>query len=467
MAKLTDKIARLAFGDIIGRGLSFLTTIYLARTLGIESFGLIVIALSFLGYANWLADLGLSNIAIREIAKEPLKRMFRAREIFFLKIILNFSVLGILLLIIPELDIPENQKELILSFGLALIPYTFIFEWYYNGRQHFGKVAFSRVLNSAVYLVLVMLIIKSPSDLQTVPYLFIYGTTASALFFSFFIFKDKAFQLPARGWHIYIDLFKSGLRVGSGTFFTQLLQLLPPIAIGFMLSSNEAGIYGAAIRIIFIAMMIDRMFVQILLPNLSSQWNSNKHAAKENILTVSRILIVSASCISLFLAIASPLIIDLVYGDEYLASISILSILSIFLFSTFLNSLFAFGLIAIGKDDQFFISTLFSGIISAILIFGSSLTQNLEYVAYAVSLSELVFMSSALYWFSKHVKLKIVGQICISIALCIGLYVGAIQLQLPVILEAILAVAIFLPLIMVFGVVNLDHVTWIKQKLLQ
>ncbi|MEQ9310413.1 MAG: oligosaccharide flippase family protein [Balneolaceae bacterium] len=465
MAKLTDKIARIALGDIVGRGLSFFTTIYLARTLGTESFGLIIISLSFLGYANWFADLGLTHIAGREIAKEPLKRVFRAREIFYLKIFMNFSVLGIFSFLLPFFNIPEVQKDLILSFAFALIPFTFILEWYYNGRQHFGKIAFSKILNSAVYLILVMILIKSQEDLQKVPFLFITGTACSALFFMFFSIKDKAFELPTRGWEIYSDLLKSAFRVGSGTFFTQLLQLLPPILIGFFLSAKYAGIYGASIRIIFIAMMIDRIFVHLLLPNLASQWIENRTAAKINIISVSRILLLTAGSVSLFVAVASPLVIEIVYGTEYQESSFVLTVLCIFLFFTFLNSLFAFGLIAIGKDQQFFKSTLVSGIISTLLIVGASVTQTFDYVVYAVSFSEIVFMGFALYWFNKHIKLNIVAPILITLILGITLYLLTFQIQFPIILEAILVVLIFIPLLLISRVANLNHFIWLKGKL--
>lgn len=465
MAKLTSKITRIAFGEIFGRGLGFITTIYLARVLGTEAFGLIIISLSFLGYANWFADIGLTHIAGREIAKEPSKRIFRAREIFFLKIFMNFSVLGIFFVIIPLFDISEVQKKLILSFILALVPYTFILEWYYRGRQHFGKIAFSKVLNSSLYLILVMIFIKSPLDLHKVPFFFILGSIGSALFFIFLSFKDSVFQLPTRNWSNYIDLLKSGFKVGSGTFFTQLIQLLPPILIGFFLSTKDAGIYGASIRIIFIAMLIDRMFVHILLPNLASQWIENRAAAKSNIISVSRILILTAGSVSLFIAVASPTIIDIVYGTEYLESVFVLSVLSVFLFFTFINSLFAFGLIAIGQDHQFFKSTFISGILATLLILGASVTQVFEYVVYAVSLSEIVFMGFAIYWFNKHIKLKILGPILISVILSITLYIVTIQIELPIILEAVLAVLIFIPLIVFTGVVNLNHIIWFKEKL--
>lgn len=465
MTKLPDKIARIAFGDIFGRGLGFLTTIYIARILGAESYGLIVIALSFLGYATWFADLGLTHIGGREIAKEPLKRIYRAREIFYLKIFLNILVLLILQITVPELDIPKEQKSIILSFSFALVPYIFILEWYYNGRQHFGKVASSKILNSTIYLLLVILFIKSPKDLLKIPWLFIAGATSSALLFTFYSIKEKPFTLPYRGWHVLKDLFKSVITVGSGTFFTQMLQLLPPIAIGFLLSAKDAGIYGAAIRIIFIAMMVDRIFVNLLLPNLSAQWVSNKEAAQHNIRFVSRIILLFGGVLSLFIAIASPAIIEIVYGSEYEASANPLSILTILLFFTFLNSLFSFGLIAIGKDKQFFYSTLFGGVTAAFLIFGAATSNKIEYVSYAVSLSEIFFTTYALYWFNKYTKLKIVAPILVTLVILSILFYFSMLTTFPLALEALVFVIIFIPLMMIFRVVDSEHVNWLKQKL--
>ncbi|MFV1884906.1 MAG: oligosaccharide flippase family protein [Balneola sp.] len=466
MAKLSKKIASIAFGDVVGRGISFVTTVYLARILGAESYGLIVIALSYLGYATWFADLGLTHIAGREIAKEPVKRIYRAREIFFLKVTLNLFVLFAMQLIIVNVNLPDEQKEIILSFSYALIPFTFILEWYYNGRQQFGKVASSKILNSTVYLILVVLFIHSNSDLQKVPLIFIGSSSAAALLFLFFSIKEKPFALPYRGFSVIKELFVSAVTIGGGTFFTQTIQLLPPIAIGLLLSNEEAGIYGAAIKVIFIAMLVDRIFVNLLLPNLSAQWVSNKEAAKHNIRFVSRIMISIAGVLSLFIAISSPFIIETLYGDEYQSGAEVLSILSIFLFLTFLNSIFSFGLIAIGKDRQFFNSTLLSGIITLILIFGSATTNNLLIVTFAVSLSELIFVCTSFFWFNKNTQLKIAGPFIISVLLLGSLYYLSQSLHLPVLLEAMGAVVLFIPLTLITGVINIDHLNWFKQKLI-
>ncbi len=466
MPKLTQKIASIAFGDIVGRGISFITTVYLARVLGAESYGIIVIALSYLGYATWFADLGLTHIAGREVAKEPEKRIFRAREIFYLKIVLNLFVLGSIQLIVTNIDLPEDQKEVILAFSYALIPYTFILEWYYNGRQLFGVVALSKILNSTIYLILVVIFVQAESELITIPLYFIAGSAGSALLFVLFSIKEKPFQLPFRGFGVLKDLFLSALTIGSGTFFTQMIQLLPPIVIGIFLSTQDAGVYGVAIKVIFIAMLVDRIFVNLLLPNLSTQWTINKTGAKQNVKIVSRIMISLGGLLSLFVAISSPFIIEILFGAEYKDGSMILSILSILLFFTFLNSLFSFGLIAIGKDHQFFNSTLIGGIVGLVLILASALTGNLVNLTFAISFSEIVFTFSAFYWFNKYTQLEILSPVIVSMLILGLLYYLSMIIDLHVLIEAIIATALFVPLILITGVLRLDHIQWLKQKLI-
>ena len=169
MANLRNKIFRIAFGDVIGRGLGVITSIYLARVLGAESYGIIVVAMSVLGYSIWGADLGLLNIGAREMAKIPEKRVFRAREIFIVKLILGTIVVTVLSLVVPLLSLDEITKTIILGFSYSLIPYALLLEWYYNGRQHFGKVALSKIINNGFYLFAVFLFVHANSDLQLIP----------------------------------------------------------------------------------------------------------------------------------------------------------------------------------------------------------------------------------------------------------------------------------------------------------
>lgn len=465
MAKLKDKVFRIAFGDILGRGLGFFTTIYLARVLGAESFGIITVALSFLGYSIWFADLGLLNIGAREMAKPEQERAFRASEIFLLKILLGLVVLLLIQLIIPQLDIETTQKKVILLFSYSLIPYAFLMEWYYNGKQFFGKVALSKIIHGLSYFVLIILLVHSEDNIQAVPVLYISAVSASALLLLSFSFKENPFKLRIRGIQSLKELLGTASVLGLGTFFSQVLQLLPPLAIGFLLSVKDAGLYGAAIRIIFIVMLLDKIFVNLLLPNLSSQWIANKELSIKHLNKVYRILLFIGGTCSLAIAIAAPDIIPLVYGESFIESSGVLSILTILLFFTFQNSLFSFGLIAIGKDREFLNSTILSGSLTILMVLLSANFGSLLTVAIIISISEALITLISFIWFSKFVQIKSILPTFITLGLGGALFYASSLTDFSTILEAIIVLFIFVPMLFILKVCSMDDIKWLKEKL--
>ncbi len=464
MGKLKQKAFWIALGDFSGRGFSFITSIYLARTLGSEFYGLIVIAISILGYCTWFADLGMINLAVREVAKEPVKRLFRAREIFNMKVLLGIIVLVISLLIVSNLEMEHQKKSIILSYLYSLIPYAILMEWYYNGRQQFGKVAASKALNGLVYLVLVFLLVHKQEDVALVPYLYLGGISAATILLGFFSIFEKPFPLPSRGLNIYSDLLKTSSILGVGWFFTQLIQLLPPILIGVFLSLNDAGIYGAAYRILLILMLLDRVFVNILLPNLAAVWAVNKDLAKKQINLVLKLIIVGGSLITTLLVFNSETIVSLLFGPSFGASVIILKYLSVFILFTFINSLFSFGLIAIGKDQQYLQANVLGGSVSAVLIvlftsFGTPVSA-----AIAVSLSELVILLCSYYWFKKNVELNFFKPLTLIVIPTIIFFVVVTALQIHALFASLAYVAFLAFVSWATGTIRKEEIQWINRN---
>lgn len=466
MVKLKQKASWIALGDIAGRGLSFITSIYLARTLGSEYYGLITVAISILGYATWISDLGLNNIGTRETAKEPLKRTFRALEIFKTKLFLGTVVLLLSTFIVSTLNTGETEKQVILGYLYSIIPYMALLDWFYAGRQKFGTIALSKVLNGLVYFLLVVFMVQSVDDVTLVPVLYTVGVSTATLTLATFALRHNPFSLPSRGMQIYPDLLKSSSIVGLGLFFSQIVVLLPPILIGSILSMSEAGLYGAAFRIVIIAMMIDRVFVNLLLPNLSSIWSKNQKEAVSKIDTVFRIVAIGGAVIGLFIAISAEQITLLLYGHEYLESARLLQILSVMIAVTFINSLFSFGLIATNKDREYFLATCFGGTISAFIIFGLTALGDVLLVAISVSLAEILITIFTFYWFRKVVYLNYLKPLMIIYPTGVILFFISQYSPFMPIITALLACILFTVFLLQTGIISSQQMKWIKQKVL-
>lgn len=467
MSKFKEKAFWIAFGDFGGRGLAFLTSIYLARTLGTEFFGLITVAVAILGYAIWGADLGLLNIGVREIAKEPDHRKFRAKEIFNLKIALAAFVLIISTILLSYIPLGALQKQVILGYLYSLIPYALLLEWYYSGKQKFGKLALSRIINGAVYLGLVYWLVTSEDDVTMIPILYTIGITSAVVVLGTFSITDKPFKASARGLKTYLDLLKNSSIVGFGEFFARIVQLLPPILIGIFLSLKDAGEYGAAFRVIIIAMMLDRVFVNLLLPNLASLWSSNKKNAVQRINMVLRLIIVGGTLLSLLTAINAKQVILLLYGSDFIASIEILQILSVFILLTFLNSLFSFGLIATNNDKKYFLATSIGGCIAALIIVLFSTFGDSHLVAISVLAAELVLTLSSYFWFRKIATIQIIRALLIIISAGLVLFFLFDRYEVHYLIASLISLLVLPVLSWYTRVIRIGELNWLKEKLIK
>lgn len=463
--KLKEKAFWIASGDIAGRGLSFITSIYLARMLGSEFYGLITVAISILGYATWSTDLGLNNIGTRETAKEPSKRIFRVLEVFRMKLFLGIIVLIGSTVVVSMIEMGEIEKQVILGYLYSIIPYMVLMEWYYSGKQQFGKIALSKVLNGLFYFLLVVFMVDNMEDVTLVPVLYTVGVTVAALTLGTFAIKDKPFSLPSRGLQVYPDLIKSSSILGLGQFFAQIVHLLPAILIGAVLSLKDAGLYGAAFRIVIVAMMIDRVFVNLLLPNLASIWSIDQNTAKQKIGVVFRFAAAGGAFIALITAVGAEQIIGLLYGSEYADSVPLLQLLSVMIAVTFINSLFSFGLIATNKDREYFLATCFGGTISAVVIFSFAALGDVLLAAASVSIAEIIITSFTYFWFRKIAPLNYIRPVLISYSAALSLFFIFNWMPLPVIVNTLLAGTLFLAIIWWSGIIDKEHYDWAKRKL--
>lgn len=465
MARIKEKAFWIAAGDIIGRGFSFAASVYLARKLGSEFYGLITVAISFLGYATWFTDLGLHHIGVRESARKPDKRIYRLVEVFTMKILLGLAVIALVSLILSFVEIEKTRKTVFFGYLFSVIPYMAMMEWYFSGKQHFGKIAISKSLNGFLYLTLVLIFIRVPEDVIVVPFLYTSGVLAASVFLGVFAVRRKAFSLPWRGFGIFPDLLMNSVILGAGSFFGQIVQLLPAILIGTVLSFHDAGQYGAALRIVLIAMLADRVFVNLLIPNLSAMWSTDRKQTAEHLKVVYRIIVTGGFLIALFTAVGAEQIIYLLYGSEYNESSLLLQILSLMIAFTFLNSLFSFGLIATGKDKDYFIATATGGILSAFFITIAVLSGSMVIVTFSVALSEFIITLSTYFRFSKLIRMNYVKPVIISLLCALGLfYISQFSPLMPL-LNALIASGIFILLIMKVRVLEKSHLLWIKEKL--
>jgi len=462
---LTKKAGWITAGDIGYKVLSFFISIVLARMLGAEKYGWITIGFSMLGYAIWFTDLGLIQIGTRDAARPKDKRDHHVSTLFISRCWLSLAVLFVGSAILFLMNIPGDQRQFYMLLLCAVIPHGMLLTWYYSGRQRFDKTTIGRLIHNSIYLMLLVVILIQTTNAVWVAFAYLTGITISALYLFFTHQNKRVFFSPKPSLKKMFDAVRNGLVIGTGNILTQVVMLLPPLCIGYFISEEAAGQYGVAFKLVLGAMAVDHIFTTLYLPVLTSNaLKSSVEELSQKLSAITRIIMLGGTVIGFLLFALAPTIIHLVFGNSYLDAIGILQVLCWFTTFTLINSVFTFGLLAIGRDREYFRSALWGGLISLIIIVGSSAFGNLLWVAWAVTLSECIIMGFRFYEFNRCIPIRI--NIAFTIVfISIGL-IQTIDVHLTLGIPAFLPVGLLL-IFMLFvssRSITLDDWYWIKKR---
>lgn len=463
MRNLAAKGLWIFLGDGGAKLFGFLASIYLARTLGVEQYGLITIAISVLSIVSWFSDLGIKTLATRSMAasdpgrRDPARFLWLKVTLSCLVIIGSASLTWLLLHDQPEL------RNLILLFILSLLPQALNIDWYYKGIQKFERITLAHWVQGAIYLSGLLLLV-SEQDLLTVPMIYSFSLLAGA-FTMIISYRGKT---PLSRWpdtrHWFSDIMSS-FYLGAGHFFAQSVILLPPLIIGYFFSELQAGFYGAALKLILAAMLADHIINTLMLPNLTKLWNENRSEVQPQLMIISRWVLLIGAAGTLILALSAGQLIQFLFGEAYRPAATMLLMLSLLLPVTFLNSVYTFGLISFGRDRSFLLSTCFGAAGAAFVMIAAGIIGQVELVVASVVISEIWMTICMFYQFKKVVNLPI-GGYTLALVLILALLLAAGYWLVPSGLVAAATAPLLLAVFLyIFGFLQPADFTWMKRRI--
>ncbi len=388
MRKLSTD-ALIVFGaDAGARLLGFLAAAHLARTLHEDGFGTIVIGLSFLSYVLWFVDLGIGTLGTRELGRPQSERLYTPSQILWTRIALGFLVMLPAAAVAALIYHAEPLRYVVCAYLLNAVPYALTLEWYFQGIQRYRPLVISRTVSAALYLGFLYLLVQQSGDLIRVPWLYAASTLLPALLL--FLFTRAGDSFSPRGLRIAESgrLVRSASVIGAGGIAAQTVQLLPPLVLGAY-STAQAGLLGAALRIVAVVLIVDRVFAVLFLPAVTRHLGTRRQEAGPAIERVLRLVIATGAALAVPIAIYAPGILRLVFGAGYEAGAEALAITAWFAAITLVNSVFVYGLIGAGAERAFFRAAVASAAITAVLTVAGVYFMGLAGAALAMTASEV------------------------------------------------------------------------------
>lgn len=325
-----------AFSLFVLQGLEYMLPLillpYLVRVLGIENFGLLAFASATIAFLRGVVAYGFDLSAPQQIATNR-ENDSKVAEIFssimavkYLLVFFTFIVLCILLLTINKFG--QHWELFLLTFlivfGDALFP-----TWYFQGMEKMKFITYLRIGYKSLFVLLVIVFVKEPSDLILVPLFDGLGAILAGIIAVYIVhtrFRTK-FIMPKL--ENIIDQFKQGWHLFLSKMTVHFYTSINILVLGLMTSNMLVGYYSVSMKIYGAIRGLIAPVNQVLLPYLSKRYANNKNNYNSFVKKLNIGYLVILVVLSILTYCFSTELIQLISGGIVPESIIVLQILSI------------------------------------------------------------------------------------------------------------------------------------------
>ena len=384
--------------------LPLITLPYLVRTLGVNKFGIVMVAQSFAILLTIVTEFGLDMSATRQVAliKDDKKKVSQYFfDVFFLKMLLVIIAFIVLLFFILIID-KFSQEYLVYFFSFGMVFGQAIFPaFFFRGIEEMKMITIINVLAKVIFTFSVFLLIKNQEDYYFVPILNGLGFILSGFLGLIFSLKYVSFTRP---------IFKETLNIAKESFSLFLSNLavslytkINTLIVGFFISDTMAGVYSSMEKLVVATKSIYIPLYQALFPNIVVKDNNTI----VNIINKMKYYMGGfGAIISFIIFLFAADILRLIYNDELITSYyMIFQILGLIGFLSSLNMLYvSLFFPAIKAFNQRLKILSLGGVFNIILVLTLVQYYSIYGVAISATVSELFILIVAFYFYRKKVS---------------------------------------------------------------
>lgn len=339
---------------VLATGLGLAAVAIMTRYLGAEGFGGYVTIIAYTHFFGLLADMGMTLVTGQLLAKRQydeetlLSNLFTFRAVSAALFLLPAPIIALFL----PYAAPIKLGIFIATFSFFFISLNQILIGFYQKHLLMARASWSEIANRVVLLAALLVAIALDSGLQGVV---IASTLAAAGQFAVNFALSRSlvrfhFSFDRAIWRMILT---TCWPIAVTITFNIIYLKADTLILSFLESAEAVGLYGAAYRVIDIAIMLPFVLAGLMLPQLTRAWHAADEAAFRKLLQHSfdAMVIVAVPLAVGAQFVAEPLM-TLVAGTEFRLSGPILQVLILASAAIYLGTVFSHAIIAIDKQKQ-------------------------------------------------------------------------------------------------------------------
>jgi polysaccharide transporter, PST family len=459
--------AAFLLGDIGTRLLGFGITVYCARVLSPEGFGMMSIGFAVLGQLSLVASPGITLLEMRHAAAPAGGTPERVGGVLTLRAILALVLCTATWLIVRLTLAPGSSGPVTLLYVTALLPMALSLEWFFQGKEQIGTVSAARITTYLAYGAGVLLLVRSKGDVSLAAVAFVVGSWCGTLLLLGAYGMRPGSLVPQWRPSFLLGILRENLPVGLGMFLSQLVVNFPPLILGIVASHATVGTFGAAAKIAFLFLMADRLFNTLFLPILTRQITTRREEAGWLFHVTLKGVVLAMSIVATVGVLAASPMTTLVFGREYASSSPLLQIMMGYVLLTVVASVFVSALMAAGETGAYLRVSIAGGITLVVAATAGALLLGAPGAAYGMIIGE-----TGTVLFAMREARKVLPFDAPAVTSAAGFSLGGLLL-VPIIARAYgdpLAIGagalILYVTTLLMGGIHRDEISYLKERLL-
>lgn len=394
----------LTIGTIFSQVISLIGFIYIARLLGPSDYGIYTTVGAFVGLFSIMTFSGINRVVLREGTKDIKQMSIYLNKTVTIKIL--FSIIAIIVCLIASFFTTYSTQIrlyiVLCSFLLIFTSLKGFFDTVYKAAEKMQYIAVLDILNRTLFV------------FGSVIFLYIgFGITALFIialisnFFSLLLsYKLTKKFVRFKFWKKIewdINLLKPAL-IFSIIYFTGMLATkIDLVMISLLSTTRDVGIYGVVLNIVNSGLVLRNIIATAFFPIFVKTFHRNKINHRK-FFKYSIFLGLGSLFLAFIGSFFSKDIIKLLFGNEYIESAVILSVLIFYLSFSFFSIPFTNALQATHNEKHLLKICWISPIVNIVLNYIFLLNFGLIGIAYSTLI--VTFLSTVFYILLTNKTLK-------------------------------------------------------------
>lgn len=375
---------------------------YLSRILGVDGFGMVMLALSACAIGLIITDFGFNLSGTYKISKKRddidyVSELIGA--IFIIKFTLAIIFVVVVLLYNYYIGFGIGSFMLPVYIGFNVLVQAFLPTWFFQGIEKMKSITIYMVVAKIAYVILVLFFIKEKSDVELV-ILFYALSNFIAVFIALRYIYICGYSIKKPATISIIEVFKDSSQFFLSRAAVSIYTSASTFLVGAFAGVQQAAMYGASEKLYQASQSITSPIAQALFPHMAKKQDSK--------LLIKVIILIGVplaiGCITVgFLAHD---IMALIFGEEFRQSGDLLQLFLVVTVVNFVAVNFGYPAFAgIGKVYIANYTVMLGALVQSICLFILFITDNFSglSVISSVLITELIVMLSRIFIY-RHYK---------------------------------------------------------------